>query len=119
VKYRIGALLLLLVLPVAAQAQVDEWSPPHKIETSTASNWFPSIAVDPWDDVHVVWSSGKGEGEASQDLLMYTRAHAGSWRPANDIVLTGVGGWAARNSMAIDHAGRLHVPSSDVFCGRH
>jgi hypothetical protein len=117
VKYRIAALLLLL-LPVTAIAQAGGWTAPHKIESATTSNWFPSLAVDPWGDVHVIWSSGKGEGATAKDLLMYSYRHNGAWLPSNDIVQPSVAGYAARNSIAVDRMGRLHVlvrGRSDIF----
>jgi hypothetical protein len=109
VNTRFAALLLLLLLPLAANAQAGGWTIPHKIESATSSNWFPSLAVDPWGDVHLIWSSGKGEGATAKDLLMYSYRHNGAWLPSNDIVQPSVAGYAARNSIAVDRMGRLHV----------
>lgn len=103
------ALLLALLAPLAASAQSEGWSAPVEIDTETRSNWFPSVAADPWGAPHLVWSSGDGEGEKSRDFLMYSQKQGDGWSKANDIIFTGIGGWAARNSLAIDRTGRLHL----------
>lgn len=105
----IFCLLALLVTPVAALAQNSGWSRPVEIRTSTRSNWFPSLAVDPWGNPHIVFATGTGSGETAKDLLMYTTRRGDAWLVPNDIVMTGTGGWAARSSLAIDRAGRLHL----------
>jgi hypothetical protein len=105
----IFCLLALLVTPVAALAQISGWSRPVEIKTSTRSNWFPTLAVDPWGNPHVVFATGTGNGDESRDLVMYTARFNDTWLIPNDILLTGIGGWAARNSLAIDRSGRLHL----------
>lgn len=105
----LAALLLALLAPLAASAQSSGWSTPVEIQSKTRSNWFPSIAADPWGNPHLVWSSGDGEGETTRDLLMYSEKQGDAWSEANDIVVTGMGGWAARSSLATDRSGRLHL----------
>ena len=108
-KKLLVALLLALLAPLAASAQSSGWSTPAEVQTKTRSNWFPSVAADPWGNPHLVWSSGDGDGEKARDLLMYSQKEGDGWTEASDIIFTGIGGWAARNSLAIDRTGRLHL----------
>lgn len=112
-KRMIGIALTLLLLALAgqlpAQAQRNGWRTPQRVESPQRSNWFPSVAVDPWGAVHLVWSSGKEQGKVSKALLMYSRLADGAWSAPNDIIWTGSAAYAARNSLAIDRSGRLHA----------
>ncbi|WP_026369856.1 sialidase family protein [Kallotenue papyrolyticum] len=106
---RLLLLLALLLAPTAALAQTSGWSRPVEIKTTTRSNWFPTLAVDPWGNPHLIFATGTGSGETAKDLLMYTTRRGDAWLAPNDIVMTGTGGWAARSSLAIDRSGRLHL----------
>jgi len=107
-KFRICALLLLAVAPLAAQAQEPGWSPPQHIQTKALSNWFPSMAIDPWGGVHLVWSNN-GTAEETTDALMYAAKQGDRWTPSNDVINTGGSGIAVRNALAVDRSGRLHA----------
>ncbi len=102
-------LIMTLLVPTAVLAQRGGWSRPVEIKTSTRSSWFPSLAVDPWGNPHIVFATGTGSGETATDLLMYTMRRGDAWLAPNDIVMTGTGGYASRSSLAIDRSGRLHL----------
>ena len=100
----------LLLVGGRAVAQEPGWSEPMMLSTNTVSSWFSDIAVDPWGGAHVVWNSGLEDGEAI-DLLMYSGLLEGAeeWSTANDVIVTGKGGYTIRPAIATGLDGRLYA----------
>jgi hypothetical protein len=129
---RVVVLLCMILLLVSVltpspgvQAAGDEsaWSQPLSLsghDTRTAG-WFPSIAVDAYGQVHVVWQ-GRPPGRAAATdpadstrisdaagWLMYTRLRDQSWTAPRDIGAIGDETDALRTALAADQQGQLHL----------
>ncbi len=95
-----------------AQDSDNGWSEPIDLSIDNKSSWFPDIAAAPDGSIHVIWSSGLARGSRVQDLmdlLIYRSLRDGEWSKAQDIMFTGTGGFAVRNSITMGHDGQLHV----------
>src|SRR5438105_3332403 len=108
----------LLQLPSSTQAAVTPWSEPVKVSTNKTGqvDWFPSVAADNTGNVFIVWNltpydDDKGHNSTDPEALgqlEYTRWNGESWTPQTDIGLIWYG-YALRNALAVDPAGRLQL----------
>jgi hypothetical protein len=110
--------------PVAAQA--TGWSPPRELSLPPADSagWLPTIAADPYGDLHVVWNGAAAVppgGSASPTLngpqrlsddsswLYYTGWDGHRWSTPTDIEATSPASVALRSSLAATPTGRLYL----------
>jgi hypothetical protein len=125
-KFLIAATLLIgligafIGLHTTVHGKTTRWSQPVDLSVGARSSWFPSLTVAADGSVHVVWAGGRpltkdsgfsaGSNLANvMDLLMYAVYRNGKWSPANDILFSGLGGAAVRNSIVTGHDGKLYV----------
>ncbi|MGQ9626016.1 MAG: exo-alpha-sialidase [Anaerolineae bacterium] len=115
VKLAIGFLIGLVVplIPmnsqlVMTQAQVSLWSTPVNISHSPAVSWFPDIAVDNENNVHVVWceTAPLTEGPTGE-RVHYSMWDGRTWSEPIDIVQPSQD--IIRNAIAADQMGNLHL----------
>lgn len=82
-----GLLVVLLLMTMRGQvpstsAQSVAFEKPVLLSPDAGSAWFPDIAVDPYGDLHVVWTTSTRD----YDQVMYTTSRDGiEWAPVNDI----------------------------------
>jgi hypothetical protein len=105
------SLLLILGNAATTTAQQSEagvrWDPPMRIPSSDDSNaWFPDLAVDSRDRVHVVWCQTKSTDAGEIERVFYSRWDGHQWSPYNDIVPPQAD--IIRNSIAVDAFDTLH-----------
>ncbi len=101
----LGILIFLNMVgfSVHAQSETGRWSLPRAI----GPGWFPSIAVDQTNTVHMVWHSGN---ETLADFLMYTKlAPGGEFEKPLDVVFPAIGGLTVRSALDIDSKGILYT----------
>lgn len=83
------------------------WTLPQRIPSpDDSSSWFPDLAVDSNDNVHVVWNETKAEEHRDLERVFYSMWDGKQWTPFNDIVSPRVD--IIRNSMAVDGNNTLH-----------
>jgi len=92
-----------------ALAQEGAWTTPIVISAPPGFSWFPDIAVDAFDSVHVVWCQTipLEKRRALQEQVNYTHWNGESWSESNDIVPPSAD--IVRNAVAIDLAGNVHL----------
>ncbi|MFX1452430.1 MAG: hypothetical protein ACFFCM_16440 [Promethearchaeota archaeon] len=80
---------------------------------------FPSIAIDGYGNLHVVWHDGTVGPWGPDTEIMYTNYTASGW--SNVIVISDIYGWndgsSYRPKIAIDNKGNLHVVWYDITNG--
>ncbi|RMF03733.1 MAG: exo-alpha-sialidase [Chloroflexi bacterium] len=96
---------LMWATNLAALAQQSfsnvEWTQPQRIPSpDDSSSWFPDLAVDSHDNVHVVWNETKAEENRDLERVFYSMWNGKQWTPFNDIVAPQVD--IIRNSIAAD-----------------
>lgn len=109
----IGILLILVLSltlpsPSAGQQAVDSgWTPPKLL----GGGWWQSVAIDQEGRLHVGWFGGVEVNDGGMhDALMYAvREPDGTWKPTNDAIYTGDGGYTVRNALAVTSDGILHA----------
>jgi hypothetical protein len=101
--------LLIALAPRATYGQQtpSKWSAPQLL----GDGWWESIAIDREARVHVGWyGSVTGPDKKDYDSLNYTaREPGGDWTPPSNVIITGVGGYTVRNSLAISSKGMLYA----------
>jgi BNR repeat-like domain len=79
----------------------DTWTPTQRRTFSGLLSWYPEIAVDPWDVIHLVWQDSTGE-------IYYTKSPDGTnWMTEKR--LTWTSGTSKLAKIAVDSSGGLHV----------
>jgi hypothetical protein len=105
----ISAIFLLLCMHqpiVLADNNFQNWTQAINLSQSDTQSTSPSTAVDPFGDVHVVWSE---EIETGDSYISYSHLADGQWTSANEILS---GRWsqsAGDPSLAVDSLGILHL----------
>ncbi|NMC54491.1 MAG: exo-alpha-sialidase [Chloroflexi bacterium] len=93
---RILNLLIIIIIagfaapvPRVSAEGGTEWDTPMRIPSPAYSNsWFPDVAVDRQENVHVIWSETGdfGAGIAASEALMYSVWNGSQWSQFTDIV---------------------------------
>jgi len=102
---------MLVAWKVQGQDTRSTWSPPQVI----GDGWWQSIALDRQGTAHIGWygtvNQVEGDNPATNiDALLYISRFAdGTWTSPNDVIVTGVGGYTVRNSLASTSDGMLHA----------
>jgi hypothetical protein len=103
--------LLLMVLTSYSSAQVSYWSEPVNISNTPNNSWFPDLAVDSSNNVHVVWCETtdrvKAGLEEGWERAFYTMWDGTSWSEPNDIIPPTEP--IIRNAMVVDEYDVLHL----------
>lgn len=97
--------------PVCSQTQAFQyqWSAPQNISDTPDASWFPDLAIDSYENVHVIWcetslaTGGLGIGET----VFYKVKIADVWSEANDLVPANPD--IARNAIAIDQSDNIYL----------
>ncbi|KKN70385.1 hypothetical protein LCGC14_0430800 [marine sediment metagenome] len=86
------------------------WTETQVTDTDTDHHFFPIIAIDSDDDIHIAYTaSGRGAFPNSRSLL-YMKRTSGSWGSEEEIALKDViNPGQNRASLAIDSADDVHV----------
>lgn len=104
------------------------WSNAIKVSAGTSGGWFPTLAAEGDDTVHIIWNgqfpADNGSQPAASDsgrsrdprevdpngltALFYVRGNGQDWTQPADIGLAWTG-YAIRSALAIDGSGRLHL----------
>jgi hypothetical protein len=111
-------ILSLLVLastvaPLAAQegSTGTEWDEPVQVSRSTYVSWFPDLAVDRQENVHLTWCYSidrvAEDIEEDWERLRYTVGSGGEWAEPNEIVPPTEP--IIRHALAIDGDDTLHL----------
>lgn len=95
--------------PFEAQTQ-NGWTTPEIISTSPVSgtvySWFPDLAVDELNMVHVIWCSTTPLSNSQmQEQIAYTRKTITGWSKPNDIVPPSLD--IVRNAITTDFNGHV------------
>ena len=96
----------LLILALGARAS---WAPAKRLTWTAGGSSYPAIAVDPSDNLHVVWeddTSGNSE-------VYYKKSTDGGATWAGNQRLTWTAGDSQRPAIAVDSGGTLHVVWTD------
>ncbi len=111
----IGGLLLNLSLAVGRRisAQGSGWSEPVNVSNSLTTSWFPAIAVDGLDRVHIVWSENfRDRNGLASDCVWYAVWDGRSWSRPNDLFASPGDtrdSYTQRPALAVDRANNLHL----------
>lgn len=123
ISVMLAAALRLASTSAEAAPDGSAWSEPLAISGNDprAAGWFPTIAADPYGQVHVMWQ-GRPQGRPAARVadkpdrmsdaagwLMYARLSEGTWTSARDIGAIGDETDALRTAVAADPNGRLHL----------
>lgn len=109
-KILLVGLLLSISQPVLAQ-EGGGWSEPV-IVSDPVGGWFPAIAVDGVDRVHVVWTGGiRDRSNLGYDSLFYVVGDGLSWSRPNDVIsIPQIGGvYTLRPALAVDRNDDLNL----------
>lgn len=104
--------------------QIDNWTQPVIISTSTVSetvvSWFPDLTVDDFNSVHTVWCltniSHTTHDTQPPEQLIYSRQTRAGWSQPNDIVPPSLD--IIRNSITTDLNGHVLLLYSGSVHGR-
>jgi hypothetical protein len=100
----------LLILALGARAS---WEPAKRLTWTAGSSSYPAIAVDPLDNLHVVWE----EDISGNSEVYYKKSTDGgaTWTGAKR--LTWTAGDSLQPAIAVDSGGALHVVWMDYTPG--
>jgi hypothetical protein len=105
-----GLLVLLALMnaqPEMTQAQISPWSIPVNISHSPVGSWFPDMAVDNENNVHVVWCETTAVPLGHIEQVYYSLWDGQVWTEPNDVVPPSPD--IVRNAIAADQAGYVHM----------
>jgi len=105
-------MLATLLWAFHSSAQDTIWSEPVSLSNTRASSWFPALAVDGMDRVHVVWTENAVDELAglATDSLFYSVRDGDSWSKANDLYTSQQSfAYTLRPSIVADRTDTLHL----------
>jgi hypothetical protein len=89
------------------------WSPtPENISNNPGVSWYPSIAADSLDNLHVVWQ----DDTTGNTEIYYCRFTGGSWSPTPENI-SNTSGDSQEPSIAVESPTKLHVVWYDDTSG--
>jgi len=89
-------------------AQAELWSEPVNISNTSSSSWFPDLATDSRDNVHIIWcETTKIKEGRDKEQVFYSLWDGESWSDLNDLVPPSND--IIRNAIAMDHSDNLHM----------
>ncbi len=94
------------LLSLKALAQEGGWSSPINISNSPGTSSSPSLAVDAWGNVHLVWIE---EIEPDDVVVMYTTLHENGWSEPIDIFASSRYDPIQNVQLMGDSRGNLHI----------
>ncbi len=84
-----------------------EWSEVEILTDTTRDAWAPQIAVDPSNNLHLVWEADHpSHNEWHADIYYLTRSPSGEWSDVEVLSNTGI---AEQPRIAVDSSGTVHV----------
>ncbi len=84
-----------------------EWSEVEILTDTTRDAWAPQIAVDPSNNLHLVWEADHpSHNEWHADIYYLTRSPSGEWSDMEVLSNTGI---AEQPRIAVDSSGTVHV----------
>ena len=101
--------LFLLIQPLDAQT----WKKTKRLTWTTANSWYPSVATDSSNNIHVVWQE-----ETGNDEIYYKRSTNGgvTWTTKR---LTWTSGSSRLNAITVDSDSNIHVVWQDITPGNY
>ncbi len=102
---------LLFAWEVQGQDNRSTWLPPQVL----GDGWWQTIAVDRQGAAHIGWYGhvdgleDDNPGNDTDALMYISRLSDGTWTSPNNVLVTGVGGFTVRNSLAVTSDGMLHA----------
>jgi BNR repeat-like domain len=91
----------------------DSWAPSQRITWTTLNSYYPAIAVDPSNNLHLVWH----DETPGNDEIYYKKSTNGGDSWAASQRLTWNSGGSHYPEMAVDASGHLHVVWHDETPG--
>lgn len=94
---------------VEAQSESILWSPPMRLSEETNGTPHPTVTVDPWGRIHVLWAYGP-EGSGTPNLIYHTYSDGWAWSTPNDVIASHDAGISYTFPYATcDASGRIHL----------
>ena len=112
---RTNPIIITLGLFLFAQVVLAQWMPAKRLTWNAGTSSSPAIAVDPSDNLHVVWSD---DTPGNYEINYKKSTNGGStWMPSQRLTWNSVD--SAYPSIAVDSFGSLHVVWSDKMPGNY
>jgi hypothetical protein len=110
---RLWILMLAAGLFLLAQPAEAQWTSAKRLTWSSGDSYWPSIAVDPSGNLHVVW----GDYTPGNQEIYYKKSTDGGVTWTSSTRLTWTSGDSVDPAITVDSSGYLHVVFEDTTPG--